>query len=409
MSRFTPTMARARAFSLVLAIALDACTGSSSTSPIVAATATAAATAVASTTIGPSAAPASAGPSGAAIVNGPSSAACPGAPPAATAGSAKVPDRPAPAGTILATIPASGDPVTAVVVDGSVWVADHADPAVYRINPTTAVATRIDVNPDHKLDTGGPIMPGLGGPWYGPFLTGTNVRAWTHIDSATSAASTPASLQLALSKLGANGATGVADTADGVWGAAADAGAIDVAEFDRHDGHELRRLAIAGPAEPSRAPRFLVSAFGSLWESGAGDPVLERIDPLTGTLVGAVALPVTPVGMAAGDKALYVSAADASVARVDPTTNCVTALRFLGGAATDPATGGGDLIAAAAGSSAVYVAYDRGALAVLDPVTLDVRKAFRLDTQQFQGGVTATAGVVWYPTFPNQSILEVKP
>jgi hypothetical protein len=86
-----------------------------------------------------------------------------------------------------------------------------------------------------------------------------------------------------------------------------------------------------------------------------------------------------------------------------------TAVQFLGGAATDPATGGGDLIASAPGSDAVYVADDRGALAVLDPTTLAVQKAFRVDRQDFQGALTTTPGIVWYPTFGNNTILQVKP
>jgi streptogramin lyase len=401
-----------RAISLICALVLAGCAGgTASTSAVAPSEASTASPTVivSSTVVGSSAPSASPAASDSLALAGPTPAACPGAPAAAAPGTTQVPDPAAPAGTILGTIPTADDVVTAVMVDGSVWVGSHGHPAVYRIDPATIVATRIDVDLDHRFDTGGPIVPGLGGPWYGPLLTGTNVRAWTHVDSATSTASTPATLQLALSKLGANGATGLAETTDGVWGAASDVGAIDVAEFDRHDGHELRRIAIAGPAEPGRGPRFLVSAFGSLWETGNGDKVLERIDPSTGTLIGAIALPVTPVGMVVGDKALYLSTADASVTRVDPTTDCVTALRFLGGAATDPATGGGDLIAAASGADAVYVAYDRGGLAVLDPTTLAVRKAFRVDTQDFQGGLTTTDGTVWYPTFDNGTILRVRP
>ncbi|MEA2632166.1 MAG: hypothetical protein QOE66_2385, partial [Chloroflexota bacterium] len=322
-------------------------------------------------------------PSPSAVAKGSGSPECPGSSPAA-AGSAMVADPAAPAGTIVSTIPAAGEPVTAVAQDGSVWVGDHGDPTVYRINPTTAVATRIDVNPNHRFDHGGPLAPGLGGPWYGPFLAGTNVRGWVHIDAATGTPNTPPSLQVALSKLGTGGATGVAETTDGVWGAASDVGSITVAEFDRRDGHEVRRVAVPLGEAIAQVPRLLLSAFGSLWETADGDSLLERIDPSTGRLVGAVVLPVSAVGMVAGDRAIYVATADASILRVDPASDCVTALRFLGGAATDPVTGD-DLIAAAVGPDAVYAAYDRGGLAVLDPTTLAVRKAFRLDYQDFQG------------------------
>ncbi|HEX7473903.1 MAG TPA: hypothetical protein VF323_12535 [Candidatus Limnocylindrales bacterium] len=341
---------------------------------------------------------------------GPTPAACPGAPAAAAPGAPQVPDPQAPAGTVAATIPATGSPVTAAAEDGSVWVGDHTSALVYRIDPATNAVKQIDPDPDHRFDHGGPLLPGLGGPWYGPFLSGTDTRAWVHIDAATNAASTPTDLQDALAKLGSNGATGITETADGVWGAAADAGSIDIVEFDRQDGHELRRVTIAGPAEPSHAPRILVSAFESIWETVDGDQVIERIDPSTGTVTAAVALPVSPVGMVAGADALYLATADASVIRVDPATDCVTALRFLGGAATDPATGGGDLIAVAAGTTSVLAAYDRGGLAVMDPTTLAIRKAFRVDTQDFQGALaTTTDGTVWYPTFGNDTVLRIKP
>jgi streptogramin lyase len=320
-----------------------------------------------------------------------------------------VADPDAPAGTVVKTIPATGSPVSAVAEDGSVWVADHREAVVYRIDPATAVATRIPAEPHLYFDHGGPLVSGLGGPWFGPFLTGSDVRGWVHVDAATNAASAPDGLRQALESIGPSGATGVAETTDGLWAAASDVGAIDVVELDRRDGHELRRVAIAGPASPGRAPRYLLSAFGSLWETADGDQVIERIDPSNATLVGAVALPVTPVGIVAGDHALYVATADASVVRVDPTTDCVTAVQFLGGLATDPATGDGDLIGVAAATDAVYAAYDRGALAVLDPTTLAVRKAFRVDRQDFQGGLTTTAGTVWYPTFGNDTVLRVKP
>lgn len=388
------------AVSLTAVLLTGGCTGA-------AAPAATTSTIAAMATGGPSALASSAASTSLAVL--PAPAACPGAPRAAAPGSAQIPDALAPAGTIVKTIPAIGGPVSALVEDGSVWVADHREATVYRIDPATAVATRIPAEPHLYFDHGGPLVPGLGGPWFGPFLTGSNVRGWVHIDAATNTASTPTGLRQALESLGAGGATGVAETADGLWAAASNVGSVDVAEFDRADGHELRRVTIPGDASPGRAPRILLSAFGSLWETADGDRVIEQIDPSSGTLIGAVALPVNPVGIVAGDHALYLAAADASVVRVDPTTDCVTAVQFLGGAATDPVTGDGDLIAVAAGTDSVFAAYDRGALAVLDPTTLALLKAFRVDAQDFQGGVTATAGTVWYPTFGNDTVLQVKP
>jgi hypothetical protein len=412
MSRLAPTIddsleARRRvrtrigpAFSLAAVLLTGGCTG---TSAPAATTSTISATASGN----PLGIASSAASASLAVL--PSPAACPNAPGAAALDSEQIPAPDAPAGTIVKTVPAVGGPVSALVEDGSVWVADHREATVYRIDPATAVATRIAAEPALYFDHGGPLVPGLGGPWFGPFLTGSDVRGWVHIDAATNAASTPTGLRQALESLGAGGASSVAESADGLWAAASDVGTVDVAEFDRADGHELRRVTISGDASPGRAPRILLLAFGSLWETADGSQTIEQIDPVSGTVIGAVALPVAPVGMVAGDHAIYVATADASVARVDPTTDCVTAVQFLGGAATDPATGDGDLIAVAPGTDSVFVAYDRGALAVLDPTTLALRKAFRVDAQDFQGGVTAIAGTVWYPTFGNDTVLQVKP
>ena len=387
------------AISLAAVLLTGGCSGTS-------APATTTSTIAATATRGPSGLAASVAPSLAAL---PSPADCPGAPGAAALDSEQVPAPDAPAGTIVKTVPAVGGPVSALVEDGSVWVADHREATVYRIDPATAVATRIPAEPHLYFDHGGPLVPGLGGPWFGPALSGSDVRGWVHIDAKTNVASAPTGLRQALESLGAAGASGVAETADGLWAAASDVGAVDVAEFDMADGHEVRRLTLPGAPSPDRAPRLLLSAFGSLWETAYGDKLIEQIDPSSGILIGAVVLPVNPVGMVAGDHALYLAAADASVARVDPATHCVTAVKFLGGSAADPMTGDGDLIAVASGTDSVFVAYDRGALAVLDPTTLALRKAFRIDIQDFQGGVTTTAGTVWYTTFGNDSVLAVKP
>ena len=60
--------------------------------------------------------------------------------------------------------------------------------------------------------------------------------------------------------------------------------------------------------------------------------------------------------------------------------------------------------------TSVLAAYDRGGLALMDPTTLAVRKAFRVDTQDFQGALAATPdGAVWYPTFGNDSVLRLEP
>ena len=288
----------------------------------------------------------------------------------------------------MATVPTARGPVGALAEDGSVWIGDHRDVAVFRIDPRTAHATRIDADPDHMADRGGPLVPGIGGPWYGPFTAEDGVRHWTHIDARTNAPSTPAGLQQGLARIGLSGATGIAETSDGVWGAASNLGRIDVVELDRMTAraaaHGGRRTGHARPGA-----RLLVAAFGALWDTADGETVLVKIDPNRGTVLGSVALPVAPVWITVGPKALYVAGADASVARVDPTSGCVTAVQFLGGAATDPITGDGDFINTAAGATALYAAFDRG------PTRCSTPRPSRSGPPS--GSTARTTGETWPP------------
>ena len=313
--------------------------------------------------------------------------------PAAVAGQPV--EQAAPSGTIQATIRAPGSPAFALVEDGSVWMSAHRGTVVDRIDPAkgTIVAT-VELDPSHQHDRSGPLNPGTGGPWAFSFAVDGGLGSFIHIDAATNA-TRPDPLAAKLSILGGGP---FALTTDGLWATTTDAAGIALVKLDQSTAAEMRRTVIASPAHQG----FLLAAFGSIWFAGDSDLTVEQADPGTGVIANAVAVPATPVGIAAGDKALYVAGSNASVARVDPTTGCVTASMVLGGLGTDP-------IAVEATSMAVYVGYDSGAIAVLDPTTLAVRHAYRLDTQDDQGGLAFAGGSVWYPTFGSNTILRVKP
>jgi streptogramin lyase len=315
--------------------------------------------------------------------------------PLPTAAAGQPVEQAAPGGTIQATIKAPGSPAFALVEDGSVWVSAHRGTVVDRIDPAkgTIVAT-VEIDPTHEHDRSGPLNPGAGGPWAFSFAVDSGLGSFVHIDAATNA-TRPDPLAAKLSILGGGP---FAVTTDGLWATTTDAAGIALVKFDQATGAEIRRTVIASPAHGG----FLLVAFGSIWFAGDSDLTVEQGDPGTGVITDAVAVPATPVGIAAGDKALYVAGSNASVARVDPTTGCVTAWMVLGGLGTDP-------IALAATSTALYVGYDSGAIAVLDPTTLAVRHAYRLDTQDDQGGLTVAGGSVWYPTFGSNTILRVRP
>ena len=315
--------------------------------------------------------------------------------PVPTASAGQPVEQAAPSGTIQATIMAPGSPAFPLVEDGSVWVSAHRGSLVDRIDPATgSIVATVEVDPSHHYDRSGPLNPGTGGPWAFPFSVDGGVGSFIHIDAETNAIR-PDPLAARLSILGGGP---FALATDGLWATTTDAAGTALVKLDQTTGVEMRRTVIAGNSQRGS----LLAAFGSIWFAGDSDRTVEQADPGSGVITNAVAVPATPVGLAATDTALYVASSDASVARVDPTTGCVTALEVLGGQGTDP-------IAVAATSTAVYVGYDSGAIAILDPTTLAVRHAYRLDTQDDQGGLAFAQGSVWYPTFGSNTILRVKP
>jgi len=93
----------------------------------------------------------------------------------------------------------------------------------------------------------------------------------------------------------------------------------------------------------------------------------------------------------------------AAVARVDPATNCVDAVAFVG---TTDAEGS---IAVAASPTRVYVNFGKGSLAEVDPATMQTTRSVNLDTQDFLGYIRYGFGSIWVPTFGNNSVLRLAP
>jgi len=57
----------------------------------------------------------------------------------------------------------------------------------------------------------------------------------------------------------------------------------------------------------------------------------------------------------------------------------------------------------------LYVGFDQGALALVDPVTLQITKSVRIDVQDAVGGLAYGFGSIWFPTFGNDTVLRLKP
>ncbi len=293
---------------------------------------------------------------------------------------------------------------------GSVWVEAYRGSYVIRINPqTNAVVATIAMPPiGSGGDGSGRLVVGPHGVWVpisqntttgGPALSSELL----HIDPATNTV---------VSHMVFDSISGVVDGPDGLWvlidpqGGKATRRAV--LEIDPASGKTLRTLDLgAARVSPHYTPE-VDDFLGSLWIVIADDMV-ARVDPSRGTVTATIRTPSVPSGMvvmaAAGNHA-FIAGADNTVMRVDPGTNCVDAIAFVGGSHPSTTT-----ISVFSGAEGVYAAFDLGALALLDPTTMLVRRSIRLTPpdELFASGAMEGYGSVWYPTFAEDSVLRVHP
>ena len=319
---------------------------------------------------------------------------------------APVGEHPAPAGEITASIPIKYAPGSLTVSDGSVWVVAHRSNTVFRIDPSTnAVAASI---PFDQSDGIGPVSAGLHGLW----VPATDQQAH-RIDPATNTVVQSVSVQNhdgASGDLHLDKALDLIDTPSGLWLGVSQPNPA-VVRVDPATGKIVRTVA-TGPSDHA-----LAMAAGSLWvlsfadTSGRVDETstrFQRIDPATGAVIAEIALPGVPAGLAAGDDGVYVAMHDYSVARIDPATNCVAAVAFLGHTADAQSAPFSDPITICDQAGTLYLGFDRGAIAVADAHTLTVRTALRVDTQDYQGDVVAAFGSLWLAGFSTDTLYRLR-
>jgi hypothetical protein len=98
------------------------------------------------------------------------------------------------------------------------------------------------------------------------------------------------------------------------------------------DGRLLGSVDVAGGAD-------LVTGFGSVWVADEGARRVLRVDPRREAVTRTYALPASPLGVAAGADAVWVTTDDGTVARIDPDAHEV-AIVEVGGAPRDLEVGG---------------------------------------------------------------------
>jgi YVTN family beta-propeller protein len=294
---------------------------------------------------------------------------------------------------VAATIPVGNTPIAVAADAGGVWVANHDDESVWRIDARTngivlrglahgvpADLALIATNPGQGVSPGSVVV-----------VNGPSDPTVAEIDGATGTASV-----YSLTGGGANFGISGTPPGDGSPRVAAGPSAIWVARPDRVVG----RLDITTNASRLIQPRFIAPPTNELGDSYlsaiavgergvwvVGDPndrSLWRIDPATGKPVKTIRLPLAPTDVAVGYGAVWVtSELEDRLARIDPATNKIT---------TIPAGEGAGSVAVGAGS--VWVADEvSGAITRIDPHTLHVIDTVRLDSIPVD--LAVGNGVVW--------------
>jgi len=207
--------------------------------------------------------------------------------------------------------PTEGDdmyPIGLALVNGTLWVANHRDGSVTRIEPQTGAIetiTRIGA-------------PGLGGPgWLAAGASGVWVTFGVTAEVAQLSAASGALLRtVSVEPYGSCGQ--VAVDAEAVWVASSFCpGRRGVTRVDPTSGQVVAHIPMGF------APPFgVVSAYGSLWLTTGRlvreEPrALVRVDPATNRIVGYLQLPPSSAFIKAAGGSLWVHAAG-SVLRIQP-------------------------------------------------------------------------------------------
>ena len=293
-------------------------------------------------------------------------------------------------GQVLARVPVGNNPSALAADTNGVWVANHDDRSVWRVDPHT---NRITLRSSAQgapadlaiIPTGTVASPGsaviVNGP-EAPNIVG--IDAATGIVTAYNMGGTPFPSALPGS-LSGYGSPRLAAGPSGVWVARPDS---VVGRFDVNAGKLVEPLLIRRAHDETQASYLSAIAVGAgaVWVVGDPvDPALWRIDPASGRLVATIRLPFAPTDVAVGNGAVWVtSELDDRLERIDPSTNQVTATIPVG-------KGAGAL---AVGAGAVWVGDEVGrAISRIDPRAMRITATIKLDLTPVDLGVAN--GVLW--------------
>ncbi|HEX6487837.1 MAG TPA: hypothetical protein VF137_03040 [Candidatus Dormibacteraeota bacterium] len=333
----------------------------------------------------------------------PSPKACPA--PSITPGAAPtaVPEVQATAAQVIARIPIEAAPGGLHAAFGSIWTVNHRSNTISRIDPSTnRVAATLQVQiPDQQAGVGD-VFAGSRYIWIG--VAASPNQVW-RLDPTTNTFDR---------KFTTDSVDAVAELNGELW-VSVDANegparrnALE--QLDPDTGAVVRKIDLGSPLSGQTYQPELGLGEGSLW-TPVSNAEVARIDPVSGAIT-TIAVPSRPAGY--GEWAFYaghvfMTAYDFELLRIDPATNCVDGIAYFGSSLPrqpDPTAGPVGLIPA---PQTLYAEFDRGALAAVDPATLQIVRAERIDVQDYIARSTYGFGSIWYTTFGNDAVLRLKP
>lgn len=216
----------------------------------------------------------------------------------------------------VAVVPVRSPCAGLVIAEGTLWVPSCADGAIYRIDTkTNMIVARVPVTPAHNE---GGISYGAGSIWMPSAPPGsasaspavTAYGAVTRVDPAT------------------NGATAVIPVAAGSYTSVFGFGRVWVSSTEKSVVSVIHPASNRVIAEipVDTAPRFMAAGEGYVWTLNQGKGTVTKIDPETMTVVSTIEVGVPGGGgdIAAGEGAVWVTARDIPVSRIDVATEKVT-------------------------------------------------------------------------------------
>ena len=318
------------------------------------------------------------------------------------------PEPPAPKSIVEATIPINAAPSELSVGFGSIWTVAHRTNTLFRIDPTSnqvIASVQLDSPGGFGAVTIGSRYVWLGVDEHLESPPSPN-QLW-RIDPTTSAVDRKFLISSVADAAEVDGALWV--DIDVQWGPAVrDA----VEQIDPDTGKVLKSVDL-GPARSGLKyfPPTLRYGLGSLWVSIANDEI-ARVDPVAPKVIATIRTPSIPAGypmLAFMDGHAFIAMHDFTLGRIDPATNCVDAIVFFGAnlpRSPNPFAGPLGLTPAPQG---LYVGFDRGALARLDPGSMTIVISVRVDEQDYTMGSIYAFGSIWFTSFGNDTILRLKP